>query len=66
MNRPAGSTPGDRHDDPGTGAPDADDSTDGRDGTEAAEEIDLTDEPDDVRRPRAEPPSRLPEGYEPL
>jgi hypothetical protein len=63
VNRPAGSTPGDRHDDLGTGAPDADDGTDGRDGTEAADE---TDETDDAPRPRAEPPSRLPQGYEPL
>jgi hypothetical protein len=66
VNRPAGSTPGDRHDDLGTRAPGADGSPDGRGGSEAADETDGTDEPDDARRPRAEPPSRLPEGYEPL
>jgi hypothetical protein len=63
VNRPAGSTPGGRHDDLGTAPPGADENPDGRGGGEAADE---TDEPDDVQRPRAEPPSRLPEGYEPL
>jgi hypothetical protein len=52
VNRPAGSTPGDRPEDLGT---------------EAVDETDETDETDDAQRPRAEPPpSRLPEGYEPL
>jgi hypothetical protein len=63
VNRSTGSTPEDRHDDPGTGAPGADDSPDPRDGTEAAA---ATHGTDDAPQPRAEPPSRLPEGYEPL
>ena len=64
MNDPAGSTPEPQHGDPDTGPSDTAASPGGRDRSDGR--AGETEACDTRRPPRAEPPSRLPEGYEPL
>lgn len=65
MNDPAGSAPGPRHDDPGTGTPSATENPDAHDLLHDVHDG-RDPETDDAEPPQAGPPSRLPEGYEPL